>query len=64
MEFTDPHRVPRESVSASRHMAATGTPWATRAALEVLEEGGNAFDAGMAALLALNVTYPEASSFP
>jgi len=64
MEFTDPHRVPRESVSASRHMAATGTPWATRAALEVLEEGGNAFDAGMAALLALNVTYPEAASFP
>ena len=64
MEFTDPYRVPRESVRASRHMAATGTPWATRAALEILEEGGNAFDAGMAALLALNVTYPEAASFP
>jgi gamma-glutamyltranspeptidase/glutathione hydrolase len=64
MEFTDPHRVPRESVRAKSHMAATGTPWATHAGLEVLEEGGNAFDAGMAALLALNVTYPEAASFP
>jgi len=64
MEFDDPHRVPRSSVSAASHMAATGTPWATRAALDVLEDGGNAFDAGMAALLALNVTYPEAASFP
>ncbi len=64
MEFDDPHRVARDSVSADRHMAATGTPWATRAALDILDEGGNAFDAGMAALLALKVTYPEAASFP
>jgi gamma-glutamyltranspeptidase/glutathione hydrolase len=64
MEFDDPHRVPRSSVSADNYMAATGTPWATRAALDVLEDGGNAFDAGMAALLALNVTFPEAASFP
>ncbi len=64
MEFDDPHRVARDSVSAEGCMAATGTPWATRAALEIMEEGGNAFDAGMAALLALNVTYPEAASFP
>ena len=45
-------------------MAATGTPWATTAALKIMESGGNAFDAGMAALLALNVTFPEAASFP
>jgi gamma-glutamyltranspeptidase/glutathione hydrolase len=64
MEFADPYRVARDSVRGARHMAATGTPWATRAALEILENGGNAFDAGMAALLALNVTYPEAASFP
>jgi gamma-glutamyltranspeptidase/glutathione hydrolase len=64
MEFDDPHRVPRKSVTAESHMAATGTPWATEAALEILDRGGNAFDAGMAALLALNVTYPEAASFP
>jgi len=64
MEFDDPYRVARDSVSAERYMAATGTPWATRAALDIMENGGNAFDAGMAALLALNVTYPEAASFP
>jgi len=64
MEFDDPHQVARDSVSAEKYMAATGTPWATQAALDILERGGNAFDAGMAALLALNVTYPEAASFP
>ncbi|GAB4336606.1 MAG: gamma-glutamyltransferase family protein [Candidatus Abyssubacteria bacterium] len=64
MEFDDPCQVPRESVRAESHMAATGTPWATEAALKILDQGGNAFDAGMAALLALNVTYPEAASFP
>jgi gamma-glutamyltranspeptidase/glutathione hydrolase len=64
MHFDDPCQVPRESVRAETHMAATGTPWATEAAMKVLDRGGNAFDAGMAALLALNVTYPEAASFP
>jgi gamma-glutamyltranspeptidase/glutathione hydrolase len=64
MEFDDPHQKPRDSVTADNYMAATGTPWATQAALDIMEEGGNAFDAGMAALLALNVTYPEAASFP
>jgi len=64
IEFDDPHRSARDSVSAERYMASTGTPWATRAALDIMERGGNAFDAGMAALLALNVTYPEAASFP
>jgi gamma-glutamyltranspeptidase/glutathione hydrolase len=64
MAFDDPHRTPRESVTAQSHAAVSGTPWATQAALEILEAGGNAFDAGMAALLALNVTYPEAASFP
>jgi gamma-glutamyltranspeptidase/glutathione hydrolase len=64
MEFDDPRWTPRKSVTAETHMAVAGTPWATKAALEILEQGGNAFDAGMAALLALNVTYPEAASFP
>jgi gamma-glutamyltranspeptidase/glutathione hydrolase len=64
MEFDDPYRTARKSVRADNFMAATGTPWATKAALDILDKGGNAFDAGMAALLALNVTYPEAASFP
>jgi len=64
MELDDPYRSPRRSVAAETHVAVSGTPWATHAALEILERGGNAFDAGMAALLALDVTYPEAASFP
>jgi gamma-glutamyltranspeptidase/glutathione hydrolase len=64
VEFDDPHQVPRGSVRAENYMAATGTPWATQAALDIMDKGGNAFDAAMAALLALNVTYPEAASFP
>lgn len=64
VEFDDPYRVPRDSVTAEHYMAATGTPWATQAALDIMDKGGNAFDAAMAALLALNVTYPEAASFP
>lgn len=64
MKFNDPYRVQRNSVIAKEYMASTGTPWATKAALDTLKKGGNAFDAGMAALLALNVTYPEAASFP
>lgn len=39
MEFDDPHRVARDSVSAEKYMAATGTPWATQAALDVMEDG-------------------------
>ena len=64
MEFKDPRQVRRNSVVAERFMASTGTPWSTRAALDIMRHGGNAFDAAMAALLALNVTYPEAASFP
>ncbi|MDF3818744.1 gamma-glutamyltransferase family protein [Leptospira sp. 96542] len=45
-------------------MVSTGHPLATKAALEVLEAGGNAFDASVAALLVLNVTNGEAASFP
>jgi gamma-glutamyltranspeptidase/glutathione hydrolase len=64
MEFDDSHRVSRDLVKADHFMASTGTPWATEAALDVMRRGGNAFDAAMAGLLALNVTYPEAASFP
>jgi gamma-glutamyltranspeptidase/glutathione hydrolase len=64
MEFNDPYHVARKSVVAHEYMASTGSPWATDAALSIMEAGGNAFDAGMAALLVLNVTIPEAASFP
>ncbi len=62
--FDDPHLKDRPAATADHYMAATGTPWATQAALDTMENGGNAVDAAVAALLAVNVTYGEAASFP
>jgi len=42
-------------------MAATGSPEATEAAVQVLEKGGNAIDAAVAAALMLGVSDPDAS---
>ena len=42
-------------------MAATGSPEATEAAVEILERGGNAIDAAVAAALMLGVADPDAS---
>lgn len=64
MTFADPHLKDRPAVTAEHYMAATGTPWATRAAMDTMAKGGNAVDGAVAALLALNVTYGEAASFP
>ncbi|MDR0530880.1 MAG: gamma-glutamyltransferase [Oscillospiraceae bacterium] len=64
MAFDDPFRKPRTVAHSNSYMAAAGTPWAAQAAVDVMENGGNAFDAAMAALLALNVTFPQAASFP
>jgi gamma-glutamyltranspeptidase/glutathione hydrolase len=64
MGFEDPWRQARPMVTAEDYIVVTGTPWATAAAIDILENGGNAFDAASAALLSLNVTYGEAASFP
>ena len=42
-------------------MAASGSPEATEAAVEILERGGNAIDAAVAAALMLGVSDPDAS---
>ena len=64
VEFDDPHGKSRPRAEGEEYMASTGTPWATDTALDILEDGGNAFDAGVAALLSINVTFGEAASFP
>lgn len=64
MEFEDPYHVSRNQVVGENYMASTGTPWATETAIAIMEDGGNAFDAAAGALLVLNVTIPQAASFP
>ncbi len=51
-----------QKIAASRNgMAATAHPGATAAAVRMLEEGGNAVDAAVAAAFALGVCEPQAS---
>ena len=49
----------RPAVIGGRYMAAAGHPLATMAAVRLLEAGGNAIDAGVAAGLCTNVLQPD-----
>lgn len=62
--YVDPQGSLRDSAIGKKYMVATGNPLATKVAIKVLESGGNAVDAAVAALLVLNVTNGEAASFP
>jgi len=64
MPFDDPWNQPRSALRARQYVAVAGTPWAAHAMERVLADGGNAFDAAVAGLLVLNVTFGEAASFP
>lgn len=64
VEWQDPWQQPRVQALGQSQMVVAGTPWAAQAASDVLNDGGNAFDAAVAALLMLNVTFGEAASFP
>lgn len=64
MPYQDRAHTEKTMVVGESFAAVTGTPWATEAAVSILEKGGNAYDAAVAALLVLNVTNGVHSSFP
>jgi gamma-glutamyltranspeptidase/glutathione hydrolase len=63
MTQPDPKRSFRPTIMARRHVAASGHYYASLAAFTVLEGGGNAIDAGVAAGLATNVLQSEFTGF-
>lgn len=54
-----PPTTTRPTIRGTRYMASTGHPLATAAAIRILEAGGTAIDAGVAAGLCLNVVLPQ-----
>ncbi|MBL8022162.1 MAG: gamma-glutamyltransferase [Leptospirales bacterium] len=62
--YEDPQGHHKEAHSVKRFSIVAGTPFSAKAGYDVLSRGGNAADAAVAALLALNVTFSEAVSFP
>ncbi len=64
MVYQDQTRTSKPLSIGENYAVVTGTPWATEAAVAVLENGGNAYDAAVAALLMLHVTNGVHSSFP
>ena len=53
----------RPLITGTTHMVSTGHYLATSAGYRILEQGGNATDAGVAAGIALNVALPQYTSF-
>ena len=64
MDYDSPKGESRPLATGEEYAVVAGTPWAAEAMRDVLEQGGNAADAAVAGLLALNVTFGEAASFP
>lgn len=64
MSFDEPWGQERPQLKAESFGVVAGTPWASDAAYQILDRGGNAYDAAVAGLLMLYVTHGEASAFP
>lgn len=57
------HTTTRPPLAGRRHMAVSGHSLATHAAMRLLDRGGNAVDAGLAAMLCLAVVQPDMVSY-
>ena len=53
----------RMMATGHKHMISAGHPLATQAGLEILEAGGNAVDAGVAAAMVLGVVQSDLVNF-
>ena len=53
----------RPTVTGNVHAVSSGQYLATAAGFRILEQGGNAIDAGVAAGIAINVVLPASTSF-
>jgi gamma-glutamyltranspeptidase/glutathione hydrolase len=62
-EPASPARATRPEALGTRHAVAAGHPLAALAAHRILEVGGNAVDAGVAAGICLGVVHPDIVSF-
>ncbi|MBL4720825.1 MAG: gamma-glutamyltransferase, partial [Alphaproteobacteria bacterium] len=53
----------RPEIMATRHAVSSGHYWSSQAAMQILEAGGNAIDAGVAAGIATNVLESQFTGF-